>query len=724
MLKKSMIHSSFTSMMLVGILATVYVHNNVDAQGSDRIRPYEANPYFWQYKGEPILLLGGSWQDNLFNHPEGLEAHLDLLASVGGNYVRNTMSSRTNATEAQTPSLADMESGAMDNQVLDYAWAFARDEATGLYDLNKMGEAYWERFANLLKLTAERDIIVQIELFDRFDYARLPWQFNPFNPRINNTYTTEESGLPEFINTHPGQRENPFFRTVPDLENNTVVLPYQQAFLDKLLSISLPYGNVLYCISNETNESEAWGAFWAQYIRNAAEKAGVEVHVTEMWDSGDLMNPMHLRTINHPERYTFIDISQNNSGSGMQHWTQIQYVREMIQDNPRPLNNVKIYTFNADYNVAIHRWWRNILGGSASARFHRPHPLEGVDDHEKYSTVGLGLSPLAQAQIRSARYIMNEIGWPNVVPDLDIATVATDEMVTVHTEKTHLVYTRDADGLAQLYINGELIAKDNIGGDLTGWDASMRLALGSELTGDRNWRGTYHELALYDRALDASEINEHFHSGVPEHLMGIHAHYRFNEGGGTVIHDVSGQEPSLDLHIADTNSIVWSEEGLQIEGNTLIATTHAATRLTAAFQDSNALTLEAWITPALKIQSGPAQIVTISTDQSSRNFTVGQMDDAYQVRLRTTATSVNGIPALHTYTPLDVPVVAARSLEQDRAAIFVPNGVKLVLDSTRLHSELNAYWYNPHTSEENEARISEAGYYLAPTAEDWILLLR
>lgn len=58
------------------------------------IKVYEENPFYWQYKGEPILLTGGSKEDNLFNHPENLEEHLDLLKESGGNYVRNTMSSR------------------------------------------------------------------------------------------------------------------------------------------------------------------------------------------------------------------------------------------------------------------------------------------------------------------------------------------------------------------------------------------------------------------------------------------------------------------------------------------------------------------------------------------------------------------------------------------------------------------------------------------------------
>ena len=57
----------------------------------NRIQIYAENPRYWQYKGEPILLIGGSVEDNLFQIPN-LKEHLELLKSVGGNYVRSTMS--------------------------------------------------------------------------------------------------------------------------------------------------------------------------------------------------------------------------------------------------------------------------------------------------------------------------------------------------------------------------------------------------------------------------------------------------------------------------------------------------------------------------------------------------------------------------------------------------------------------------------------------------------
>src|SRR5690606_28824649 len=62
-------------------------------QGGGRIRPWPANPWYWEHRGRPLVLLGTSKDDNLFQIPD-LEAHLDEMAAVGANYIRNTMSDR------------------------------------------------------------------------------------------------------------------------------------------------------------------------------------------------------------------------------------------------------------------------------------------------------------------------------------------------------------------------------------------------------------------------------------------------------------------------------------------------------------------------------------------------------------------------------------------------------------------------------------------------------
>ncbi|MBN1562927.1 MAG: hypothetical protein JXA10_03765 [Anaerolineae bacterium] len=345
----------------------------------DRIQPYQHNPFYWQYKGQPVLLLGGSVEDNLFQIPD-IEAQLDVLHAVGGNYVRCTLSSRDEGD----------------------VWPFERDPITGLYDLNQPGVEYWRKFEYFLELCAARDIIVQIEVWDRFDFARAPWQLNPFNPKNNSNYTAAESGLLLDINTHPGLKENAFFRSVPALDNNTVLLPYQHIHVDRLLSIALEYGNVLYCMDNETNESPEWGAYWARYIQQQAGEAGLPVHCTEMWDAWNILDDEHLATIVHPELYTFIDGSQNNHNSADAHWDNLHELcrRVRASGHIRPMNSVKIYGANTGrYGTnrdGQERFWRNVLGGLAAARFHRP-------------PAGLGLSEIAQAHLRSMRMLTQEV---------------------------------------------------------------------------------------------------------------------------------------------------------------------------------------------------------------------------------------------------------------------------------------------------------------------------
>jgi len=359
-------------------------------QNEDRIQPYAQNPFYWQYKGKPVLLIGGSVEDNLFQIPD-LEAHLDLLKSCGGNYVRCTMSSRDPGD----------------------VWPFERDPATGLYDLTRPGEAYWRRFTRFLELAAERDIIAQFEMWDRFDFAREPWQDNPYNPKNNVNYTAEASGLKEVITTHPGQRESAFFRTVPALENNQVILPYQIQQVEKMLSISLDYGNTLYCIDNETNESAEWGKYWALFIQAKATAAGALVQCTEMWDAHNLLDGEHAATFDHPELYSFVDISQNNHSPADKHWSNPQEIRRRLiaSGHIRPMNSVKIYGANSgrygSTRDAQERFWRNIFGGLASSRFHRP-------------ASGLGLNVIAQAHIRSMRMFTDALDIFTCEPHNDL----------------------------------------------------------------------------------------------------------------------------------------------------------------------------------------------------------------------------------------------------------------------------------------------------------------
>ena len=353
----------------------------------DDILPYVENPGYWQYRGKPVLLLGGSVEDNLFQIPE-LIKQLDLLESVGGNYVRNTMSSRDEGN----------------------VWPFKMVD--GKYDLDQWNDQYWQRFDTFLKETQKRSIIVQIEVWATFDYYRDPCEkHNPFAPKNNRTYTTKSSGLPNRVDSHPLQLRNPFVRSIPSEENLPIVLKYQEKFVEKLLSYSLQYGNVLYCMDNETAASPAWSEHWAMFIRRHAEQAGKPVYLTEMRDPWDIMDRKHDGTFDHPQLYGFVDISQNNHNKGQKHYDLPQRRRQQIADNPRPLNNVKVYGADTgrfgNSRDGIERFWRNIFGGLAATRFHRPDS-------------GLGLSPQAQRNIHSAREVTDAFDIFSCEPHNDL----------------------------------------------------------------------------------------------------------------------------------------------------------------------------------------------------------------------------------------------------------------------------------------------------------------
>jgi len=356
---------------------------------TDRIRPYERNPRYWQHKGQPVLLLGGSEDDNLFQIPN-LKEHLDAIQAAGGNYIRNTMSDRN------------------DRGFEVYPFKQLPD---GKYDLNQWNDEYWQRFANMLKWTEERDIIVQIEVWDRFDYSTRNWPPHPYNPQNNVNYTFEESGFAADYPNHAGSNQQPFFFTTPRQRNNTVVLPYQQRFVDKMLSYSLQYDHILYCMDNETSGEEEWGAYWSEYIKQRAAQAGKQVCTTEMWDDWDLKADRHRRTFDHPERYDFCDVSQNNQKKGQEHWDNFQWVRQRIVDHPRPLNTVKTYGADGgrfgDSRDGLERWWRHVIGGAASARFHRPDS-------------GLGLTEPAIASLRAARKLETRMKLWDLEPTNDL----------------------------------------------------------------------------------------------------------------------------------------------------------------------------------------------------------------------------------------------------------------------------------------------------------------
>ncbi|MEL6166426.1 MAG: Ig-like domain-containing protein, partial [Cyanobacteria bacterium J06628_3] len=83
----------------------------------------------------------------------------------------------------------------------------------------------------------------------------------------------------------------------------------------------------------------------------------------------------------------------------------------------------------------------------------------------------------------------------------------------LETALTHVIYTREADGDASLYVNNQLVASETIGGNLSNWDENYRFGLGDEFGGGRSWLGSLDLFAVYNQAFDASEVAQNFFAG-------------------------------------------------------------------------------------------------------------------------------------------------------------------------------------------------------------------
>ena len=363
----------------------------------DRIQPYSKNPRYWQYKGKPVMLLGGSETDHIFLL-EGLKEHLDEIQSVGGNFVRNTMSQRE-GRELKPHRLLP----------------------NGIFNLDLWNPEYWTRFQNMLQWTAEREIFVQIEVWDRFDYSTEFWQISPWNPGNNVNYTYEDIGFESEYPKHSGSDVQPFFHSIPGMPNYNEKLDpirsYQEAFVSLMLSYSLDYGHVLYCMDNETSTPAQWGQYWIKFIKSKAAEKGVEVYTTDMFDDAFRAEEAeHTPLIfSDSEHYMFADISQVNSRNYDEiHWERLQWLLQRVNSKyPRPSNHTKIY--GSGYKSfgtggpedGVERFWRNIIGGSASSRFHRPDS-------------GNGLNDLAKASISAARILEGLIKFWDITPQMEL----------------------------------------------------------------------------------------------------------------------------------------------------------------------------------------------------------------------------------------------------------------------------------------------------------------
>ncbi|MCB0191442.1 MAG: LamG domain-containing protein [Anaerolineae bacterium] len=110
--------------------------------------------------------------------------------------------------------------------------------------------------------------------------------------------------------------------------------------------------------------------------------------------------------------------------------------------------------------------------------------------------------------------------YPSDVYDVRVRTETTNRnglpstttpAGTSQTELSQIVFTRNQSGQTRIYVNGIQKVEEVVEGDFSSWDTELcRLGLANEISGKRPWSGEYYKVAIYNRALDATEVAASF----------------------------------------------------------------------------------------------------------------------------------------------------------------------------------------------------------------------
>ena len=442
------------------IAALVFSLTNVHA-----IEPYSQNNMYWEYKGKPILLFGASDRDNLFQWTGSkLADHLDLLKNSGGNYLRCTISSREYTKAGYRWDL------------LPYPYA----KTGGKYDLNTWNSTYWNNFKNFLTQTKNRDIIVQVEVWDRWN-EDAGWAWSPWNPDNNINYTYSE--------TKNLVIDPPFYNAFhyAYMDNDNILLSVQKKFIRKIVDTVVDNGfdHVLFQVDNESGIGKSsFGGdnriqpdiYWADFIINYAASKGKSAYVSisRRFHSPDPYITTSFQNLNNPSISVpakrthagcYLDISQNNGNVGQSQYDNLIWFRNLvIQYKKRPINNVKCYHFNWPTGTSFHsrtapsdreagsKFWRVVFGGAASIRFHRHTPTQPGGLRE-----GFGLTPEGQIHIRSMRKFVDEINIFKMEPRNDLLSSRANNEAYCLAEngiQYAVFFTGDSDRSVSLNLSG------------------------------------------------------------------------------------------------------------------------------------------------------------------------------------------------------------------------------------------------------------------------------
>lgn len=182
--------------------------------------------------------------------------------------------------------------------------------------------------------------------------------------------------------------------------------------------------------------------------------------------------------------------------------------------------------------LSIEAWIRPEVGDEEdeeddSPRFGNKGLSNGDDDDDDDDDLARIVSNAEKQTMKRRNFSLESFGGNYIgrtrttITDNQVRPNATSPDGVVDDELTHLLYTRSTEGVAKLYINGEVVTTASVGGNLGNWDLTYPLSIANEVSLNRPWYGDIHLVAMYGRALSPSEVQQNFIAGPDPELGGV-----------------------------------------------------------------------------------------------------------------------------------------------------------------------------------------------------------
>ncbi|MGK7396786.1 MAG: hypothetical protein ACNS62_19575 [Candidatus Cyclobacteriaceae bacterium M3_2C_046] len=203
---------------------------------SQSIRLHPQNQHYFQYKGEPLLLItSAEHYGAVINKEFNYEKYLNTLAAQGLNYTR--IFSGAYVENQQSFGIEQNTLAPAKGQLIT-PWARSNEpgyiNGGNKFNLDQWDEAFFQRLKEFMNLAASLDIIVEVTFFSS-TYTDDNWAYSPLHPTNNINLTAEQ--VPPRSQLHA--------------ISNGPLYDYQLKMVKKLVAELNEFDNLIFEIQNE-----------------------------------------------------------------------------------------------------------------------------------------------------------------------------------------------------------------------------------------------------------------------------------------------------------------------------------------------------------------------------------------------------------------------------------------------------------------------------------------